>query len=450
MIYLRIRLIGLILLIIPFLLGSVPSSPAACSSNYTYYVFVSWETSSAFVFIVAVRDNTTVQIYTLPGLVLISEAELNAMGKHFVSLPIGGAYKIVSNNAVYVILFSGMQMPSPETNEGPIPFGFHTSTEGTYVGKEFVLLASQGLVGKPYRILALEKSQINVYKEDGEAYASFRLEANEYYDISFSAFKIYKITSTGNIMIQSIRPWRDRSFFIPAVEGGFMGKSFFSKAREWAASADFGFKILALDDTKVTIWDVESKRKIQELNIKSGDGAVIIPKGDELKVEADKPITLSYIHNWTKIPDKGLVYGSGVAYMGVKANEETVFFLPLEGTAEAYIFAYEDAFVEIDDVPMTLEADHYYRIIHPGTHRIVSDKKVVIQMMHRSITIPRSAKSFAVVIPCIQTLDVESNVRLIPLTGGDYSLTYIMIGVVCTFIVAAGTAFVIVKRKRAG
>ena len=202
-----------------------------------------------------------------------------------------------------------------------------------------------------------------------------------------------------------------------------------------------------MEDTKITLWDVQSKRKIQELDVKGGSGIVIRPKGDEIKIETDKPITLSYIHNWTKALSRGWEYASGVTYMGASANEETVFFLPLEGTVEAFIFAYEDTFVEIDDVPMTLKADHCYRITLPGMHRIVSDKNVIIQMMHKCLTIPES-KSFAVVIPCIQTVNVASNVQLSPLTSGDNLLTYIVIGAACVFIAAGGIAFIAIKRKK--
>jgi hypothetical protein len=433
------------MLILAFsLLSFLFQSQAEDGYGFTYYVFLRWETDSAFVCIVAAGNNTKVKIFPLPEFVPLAETSLESMKKLFVPLSSKGAYKIVSDSPVYVLLFSGVEIPGPDDNAGPVPVGFHTSVQGTYIGKEFVLFVSQGLTGEPYRILALEKSKVTVY-EDDKVYESFELEANEYKDLSFPAFETFRIVSTGHIMIQSGSPG-DRSFLIPTAEGGFVGKTFFFKSRQWHPATNSGFKILALDDTKVTVWNVESRRKIQELSLQAGKGSVIRPVGDEIMLESEKPIVLSYVHNWTKAISRGWDYATGVTYMGVKANQETVFFLPLEGTAEAYIFAYEDTYVEIDDVPLTLKADHYYRVDRPGAHKIISGKNVVIQIIHDSFTIPES-KGFAVVIPSVETIDVASGVHLSPLITGDDTL-YIAAAVIFTLIVVGGISFFALRRRR--
>lgn len=65
-----------------------------------------------------------------------------------------------------------------------------------------------------------------------------------------------------------------------------MGKKFFFRTREWHPATNAGFRVLAIEYTRLTVWGVDSKRKIQEFKVKGGCGAVIMPKGDEIKVES--------------------------------------------------------------------------------------------------------------------------------------------------------------------
>ena len=443
----RMEILGLSVLAISILNVFLPA-PCCSTSEYTYYIAVDWKADEAFIVIVGVSNDTSVLIYRLPNCTLVDEVKLNSMDKRVITLTHGGIYKVLSDNPVYVMLFSAEKMLSVEENAGPIPPGFHTSVNGTYVGRLFIIFASQSLVGEPYRILALERSKVTIRDEDGKVYLSFGLEPNEYRDVSLSPFRVYRISSTGRIMISSGSP-DDRSFFIPAVEGGFMGRTFFFRTRRWHPATNAGFRVLALEDTRLTVWSVDSKRKIQEFKVKGGCGAVIMPRGDEIMVESDRPVSLIYVHNWTKAISRGWEYASGVTYMGVKAHEETLFFIPYEGRAEALIFAYEDTYVEIDDIPIRIKADNYYRIDAPGAHRILSDRNVVIQMIHECFTIPES-KSFAVVVPCIQTLGVPSNVKLTPLTvGGGFPIGSLTLAI-CAAAVAAGVLLLILSRRGIG
>jgi len=82
-----------------------PYNTAECSDGYTYYVYVDWETNSAFLCIVAAKNNTIVQVYELPSATVMDEAKLDVTEKYFVSLSNRSAYRIVSNNSAYVILF---------------------------------------------------------------------------------------------------------------------------------------------------------------------------------------------------------------------------------------------------------------------------------------------------------------------------------------------------------
>ena len=411
--------------------------------------------SSALVSIVALQDDTDVRVYTLPDNTLAAEDSLNTMEKQFVRLPNGTKFKVVSNHLVTVMLLGGNvggEELDPSMKEGPTVATFYTSTDGTYVGKEFIFVACQGLRFLPYRILALEDAEVTLTREDGVE-DSFDLEANTYQELSLTPFKAYRAESTGNIMIQSEGPG-GRSFNVPSPEGGFVGKVFYSTCLRdsflsWDTIEDFGFRISALEDAKVTIWDVEFKRTIAEFEVQGGGGVGFKPDADEIMVQSDKAITFSFVHNGSLRRSYGWGYGAGASFMGIKPNEEALIFLSSNSSVEAYIFAYEDTLINVDDVSISLEPDSYFLLTVPGTHKIVSNKNVIVQVIHWPLnpTI-QGISSFGVVIPCIQTIDLPTNVSLIPLAQEGFSSTYLIVGGGAAIAAVAVALVALMMRRR--
>lgn len=408
------------------------------------------EAASALISIIAYEDNTNVKVYTLPGNNLVSEATLDAMEKHHVELPNGTVFKVVTSKLTTVMLLD-TSMPNETTFEGPTPAAYYPATDGSFFGKEFIFIASQGLAGSPYRILALEDAEVTVYKEDGSTYLSLSLKANEYKNIALSAFKGYKIVSTGYIVIQtSGLGWgTERSFFIPAVEGGFVGKTFYTASTEtsdWDPIEDCGFRISSLEDTEVEVWNVKFRRLIEEVEVKGGIGASVYPKAEEIMIKSEKPISVAFIHNGSIARSYSWSYGSGVTFMGVRPNEETMFFVPTNATVNVYIFAYEDTRVIIDDVEMILKADEYFVMDVPGFHKILADKNVVIEIMHWPKFPPgQGIVGFSTIIPSIQTVHVTPDVKPAPLVTEGFPMTYAIAAVVV--IVAAAAGFFVMRRR---
>jgi len=234
----------------------------------------------ALIVLVGLEDDTIVRIYYLGRDKLISEVRLDRLEKRFVVISNGTMFKLVSDHLVSVTFLAGRELPDPKSDKGPVVIGFLTSTSGNYVGKEFIFVTSQRLTGAPYRILALEDSKITIFREDGGEYMSFSLKANEYRDIALKSWVTYRVKSTGNIIIQSSEIWRQRSFFIPSVDGSFVGRRFYSRSlSSRPAHFDYGFKILSLKNAKVTIWDVKFKRAVERLKVEGGRAVTVKPKG---------------------------------------------------------------------------------------------------------------------------------------------------------------------------
>ena len=402
----------------------------------------------------ATEDNTNVHVYRVydkDTVNLVSQVTLDAMETHFELFPNASMFKVVSDKYVSVMLLNYALKPTGSSNEeGPVPTTFQTSTDGAYVGKSFIFMASwntRSYSWQSYRIFALEKADVTMSTANGSV-QDFSLEANSYRDISLTSFVSYDIESTGSIMIQSkLRQIQDDvryNYYVPSAKGGFLGEVFYvASTTSWDAEEDCGFRISAAQDATVTVWNIDTKEKVMELTVDGGTGQSIQPKADSILVQSTEPITLAYVHNGTLERTRfvGHSYGSGIDYIGVRPDEDTLFFLPTNSTVEAYIFASEDATVTIDGTEtLTVEADSYQLLTVAGIHKIVSDKNVVVEVVSWPLNPPYQGLNFnGIEVQCVQTVSVVPNVTLTPMSGGTPLTTYIIIGAA-----VAGVAVVVV------
>jgi len=412
-----------------------------------------------YISILALQDGTQVRVYTLPGKELVYETTLNSMQKHYVALRNGTMFKIVSNKLVSVLLISPPPkggVPGVNATEGPIATGFYTSVEGSYVGREFVMEASQGLLGFAVHIFALEKAEVTLTDEDGET-QSYVLDANSYQRLRLKPLTTYRVTSTGNIMIQSGATDETgyimrRSFFIPCAEGGFVGNRFYSKAiGTYDVMEENLFVISALEDTKVTVWDLGNRKILLEFNVKAGEPVSFKPKAYAIAVDSDKPITLQFLHSGSIKSSSGTAYGIGFSYMGVRPNEVTPFVLPTNSTIYAYIFTDKEANVMVDDVPMTVKPDEPFVISTPGLHTIYSNRNLILLLLHYPLTPEgQGINGFGVPVPCVETVNVNPGIILSPISGEGFTLptNYIIMLAVIVTIMAVAILMMLRRRKR--
>ena len=455
------------------------SSPVSAAEEYTYYGVVpakiymynltdandinsGWRLdtgsvlTSSLVAIAAFQDNTNVKLYDLTNNTLLSEAELDSMEKHFVSLPNGTIFKVTSDNLASVLFLSfGGEVLGNESSTA-VPNTFYPSTDGAYVGKEFVFMASQGTIGEDYVVMALESTEVTITRDDGDQ-RQYSLEANTYVDFMLRTFATYKVESTGNIRIQSGRPvdiWGDaRTFFVPSCEGGFVGTTFYTwTTTSWDPRESYGFRVSATQDAEFTVWNLQTSEEMLTAEVSGGSGFGFKPQADAIVVKSDNPVTLSYLHNGTiddSLGGDGIydAYGSGVTYIGIRHDETTPIYLPVDSYVEVYIFAQEDTEVTVDGISRSIPADSYFLLTQPGTHTIRSNKNVVAQVLHWPFEPEFQGLQFSgTQVPSVQTVDVVPDVTLTPL-GGGFPMTYVMIGAAAG-VVAVVIAVFVLRRAR--
>ena len=412
--------------------------------------------------VVASEDNTNFKVYNLTTGKQISEGHLASMQNQYTLLPNGTFFKVVSDKIVSVLLIQYASIPLSNVSGTP-PHTFYTSVDGLYVGKKFVFMADEGSGGAAnYMIIALEKSTVTITKEDNTV-NTISLDANAYKDWPFTAFKVYKIESTGNIMLQAgvIPQWGGdvNCFAVPCAEGGFLGKFFVTKSiTGYDPRRDYGYRISATEDAKVTVYDLETKQVIKEYDVIGGVGIGIQPPGaNALFIQSDKPITLSMVHNGSIDQTRPLesalggpytAYGEAISFIGVRANEATELYLPAQSQIEVYFFANQETHVTIDDTPHTIGANNYFVYTIPGNHMITSDKDIIVEINHWNGVPNFQGISFTgAIIPCIETVSTNPNVTLTPI-GEGFPMMYIIIGGgVAAVAVIVGLLFM---RRRGG
>jgi hypothetical protein len=418
--------------------------------------------------IVAYADDTNVEVYDLTTSIRISQRNLNSMGKLLVLLDNGTHFKVVSDKMVSVELLNYQQIPSVDALIGPLPHTYYSSVNGLFVDTEFVLMASEqtGLYsekgyGTFYTILAVEKSTVTVTDDEGGS-NSYSLDANSYKCIMLESFKVYRIESTGNIMVQSGTipgPGNlngNSCFPVPAAEGGFVGTFFVTRSNRdynWDNVKDYGFMILASQDTKVKLFDLDTKTLVNEISVTGGSGITIKPLYTAIVLQSDHPITVCYTDSGSieqgKSQQGGTYagYGNGVMFITVQPAEDTMIHLPTDAHVEAYFFASEATQLMIDGNTQTLQANVGLLYTVPGTHTIQSDHNVVLQINFWPLVPENQGLWFTgAAIPCIETVNENPTVTLSPLEG--FPMMYVIVGAaVAAVAVIVG---LLIMRRRSG
>jgi len=246
--------------------------------------------------VVGIVDGTHVKVYSVDNGSLVSEATIDSMQKHYTVFRNGTLFRVETDKLASVYLLNYGSVPAGNASSGPLPETFYQDVNGAYVGKEFILLGGGIGYTVGYAIFALENAEVTVTRNDS-VQEQYSIPVNTWKEILWQPFRTYKIESTGYIMIQSGRPvdiWGDaRSFFLPAAEGGFVGKTFYSWCQpSWDPTESYGFRASSTQDAKITVWNLETGQLILSTNVIAGSGVSVKPSANAIVVQSDNPITL--------------------------------------------------------------------------------------------------------------------------------------------------------------
>jgi len=404
-----------------------------------YFIDPDSVTAMAELVIVGNSDATSVTVYELPKAEALGEFTVDKLEKVTVRLLNGTFFKVLSSKPATVMLSGGTGRGDAIARAGISTF--FTSAEGGYVGKEFIFMAVQPEfpgenVGEDaalyHRVYALEDSDVTLQDADGVTVSSFRLEANKVKGFILKPLAVYRVVSTGNVMVQTFTTEanRARTVICPAVEGGFWGRRFQGSGSGdiWryggGAYSDRLFIFTGLDDAKLAFFNLEFKRKMGEETLPGGGNLSLDLRVDHVRVEADKPILMMFKSDESQ--DE-----CGLAAAGLKGGQRALIYVP---KGETYIFTEEESTVTVDDVQNRLPADGILPL-WSGLHTVSASKNVVIQVMNLAPT--QGFGTFGACLPSVQSLSISNDVKLKPVEE-ELPLTLIAggAGVVAVAIVA--------------
>ena len=421
----------------------------------------------ALLAIVSAWDGVEVKVFNVTAKQQIAQATLKSMQPLYLLLRNGTFFKVIASKPVTVQLINYNQTPQfPLALLPPTIHTFYYSVDGTYVGKEFVFVATQGsLTATDYTILAVEPADVTVERDDGQSF-TLKLDANGYKYVTLSPFRVYRIRSSGNIMVMSgaipgIGAYETTCFAIPSVQGGFTGTYFLTRAFKaiewgWDKIRDYGFRVLATSETKIELYDLETQNKIGEYVIPAEGGITLRPNAYAIALVSDHPVTFKFMHNGSiEIENAGMGggyycgYPRSTLFLLLKPGEDTMVQIPSNASVEAYLFAREDAEVVIDDsLRIRVGADTPYLFTMPGLHKVRSDKEVLIQINMWPRYPPEQGLWFTgYVIPPLESANLKPNVT-VTLPGTKTPATYYYAAAAGVVVVAAIAILVLRRRKK--
>jgi len=393
-------------------------------------------------------DGTSVTVYELPGARVMGEYTVDKLERVTVRLPNGTFFKVLSDKPATVMLVGGTGRGDAIARAGISTF--FTSVEGGYVGREFIFMAVQPEfpgenVGEDaalyHRIYALEDSEVTLEDASGVTVESFTLEANKVRGFILKPLGVYRIVSTGYLMVETFTTEanRARTVVYPAVEGGFLGRHFQGSGSGdiWryggGAYANRLFVFTGLEDAKLTFFNLEFSRKISDTALPGGGNLSLDLRVDHIRAEADRPVMMMFKSDESQGE-------CGLAAAGLKAGQRALIYVP-EG--EAYLFTQEETIVTVDDVQNRLAADGILPL-WPGLHAVSASKNLVLQVTNLAPT--QGFGTFGACLPSVQSLSITSDVQLKPVEE-ELPLAYIAAGAVV--VAAAAVIALLALRRRA-
>jgi len=382
--------------------------------------------TTAILAVVGNVDGAHVEVLDLSSRQVLASFTVDKLRKVVTLLPNGTFFKVVADQPVTVLLAGGKDVEIVDHMYGGGSFisTFFTSTQGAYLGKEFVFMAVQSKHGEPYLILALEDSQVAVWDENGTKVFDAKLAANEAQSLGLVSFRVYHVVSTGTIMVQSFTS--GRSSYYPAVRGGYVGRLFYGASTQpGPLQPDVTFLAVSTEENRFKVMDLTSGKVALEEAIPAQSNVSFTAPVSTMVVESERPMTLMYLNMGSQHGADHAWYGCGVTYLGFRAEEEGPLYVP---NGETYVFGEEGTVVSLDDAQIRIPESGHLEV-PVGLHRLSASRNIAVEIVAwPSWPENQGVANFGTCVPSLQAFSMGfEDLKLTPL-GPQVPWLYIIAG----------------------
>jgi len=321
---------------------------------------------------------------------LLDSLTIDRMKTYTSQLPMDGNFsvetffRVVCDKPVAVLMSSGNLMETGVSVGGQNIF--YPSTDGGFAGNEFVFVAIPATSltareGLDHAVFAVEDSTIQLRDRDDEILRTLNIAANSSKRLELFSNKVYRITSTGRIMISSWTMW---SFTIcPSPMGGYCGRVFLLSPDQRATYGSAVVLIVSQENpVEVDIYDLSSGSLLIEKSLQSREmwfinREVADLEGVRLMVQSDEDVVV-YAGS-TLVPEEtsyspGQI-ANGIAFLTVVANRPTTIF----SVSDAYVFSPNgNAELRINGLTITVPRGSY-KNLPTGSIAVTSNETVIVQ-----------------------------------------------------------------------
>jgi hypothetical protein len=429
-------------LVLFFLLAAFPLIPVFGEDQYIYFGYVPEEVEdegASLLYIVGNHDGTTVRIYLMPDFRTIADFSIDKMELRTVEVHGGEMFKVVASMPATLVLAGGTEI---EERTSAIST-FYTSTEGGYVGREFIFPSFHDEAGSGvYAVYALEKAEVTIFNSAGGEVERFDLGTNEFRDFGLDSFQVFRLVSTGYVMLQSFSEkapvgWMTiwKSHGVPSLKGRSVGTYFYARGINpgWQAGGalpKFKFMFTSAEAVRVTAFDLKEGLKIKEEKVDAGEDKPLYFFEQHFFFQTDRLAFLNILAN-----------GGGLIVGGLRGGDSVYIYVPSD---ESFLFAYDETVLEFDDAQYSMSANEAFRLPE-GFHKIGSDKTVIIVMVDYGSG--SSLLSYGACLPSTRTFEIDlRDLEITPLGVGIPWLLYVEGGAAAAAALVA--VYFIVRRTR--
>jgi len=330
----------------------------------------------AYLDIIGIEDDTHVRIYDLRSGELLGGVVVDRMQLYNYRLPLETYFKVEADKMVSVSLSAGTGLGPWGIEYPPSASAFYPSVDGGFAGKELVFMAFETQHGA-LSVYAVEDSQVTIYNSTGVV-SQLSLKAYSAGAVQLKARSVYRLVSTGRVIVENAPGWTPALTYAPSVTGGFVGNMFSIFYMYDHRQDTYPLTVVAQERCDVRVYEIGpagiGTHPSTEMSLNVGENKTFSERRDvPVVVYATGRVMIrkgpSPIHE-----------SGGLSFMGLKAGEEAWLQVPDGG---GIIFTSKPTSLTVDDEPLIVSRDGM-EPVSPGLHHIETNETVVVEVYSSS------------------------------------------------------------------